>query len=84
MVKITAELPARLGRGKMVIKKMTASFGVVAKPQESHQTVDVCDVEGLCDAIEDLVRKRRRSPSGSGDPPPKARRTNCNVPEPPL
>jgi hypothetical protein len=48
----------------MVIKKIRTSFGVVAKLQESHQTVDVCDVDGLCDAIEELVRKHRRSPPG--------------------
>ncbi len=48
----------------MVTRKIAAPFGAVAKPQESHETVDAYDVEGLCDAIEELVRRRRLSHPG--------------------
>jgi hypothetical protein len=48
----------------MVIRKVTAPFAADAKPRESHETVDVYDVEGLCGAIEELVRRRKRPPLG--------------------
>ena len=48
----------------MVIKKIMALFRADAKPQE---TVDVYDVEGLCDAIEEVVKKRKQLP-GRGTP----------------
>jgi hypothetical protein len=43
----------------MVIKKIMALFCAAAKPQE---TVDVCDVAGLCDAIDEVVKKRKQLP----------------------
>ena len=43
----------------MVIRKAMALFRADAKPQE---TVDVYDVEGLCDAIEEVVKKRKQLP----------------------
>jgi hypothetical protein len=41
----------------MVIKKIMALFRADAKPQE---TVDVYDVAGLCDAIEEVVKKQKQ------------------------
>jgi hypothetical protein len=46
----------------MVIKKVPAPLGAEAKPRESRGIIDVCDIEALCDAIEELVQKRKRSP----------------------
>jgi len=43
----------------MVIKKVMALFRADAKPQE---TVDVYDVEGLCDAIDEVVKRRKQLP----------------------
>ena len=43
----------------MVIKKIMAPFRADAKPQE---TVDVYDVAGLCDAIEEVVKRRKQLP----------------------
>ena len=41
----------------MVIKKIMALFRADTKPQE---TVDVYDVAGLCDAIEEVVKKQKQ------------------------
>jgi hypothetical protein len=44
----------------MVIKKIRKSWRCfVPKPQE---TVDVYDVEGLCDAIDEVVKRRKQLP----------------------
>jgi hypothetical protein len=49
----------------MVIKKVMALFRADAKPQE---IVDVYDVEGLCDAIEEVVKKPTKLIPGFGRP----------------
>jgi hypothetical protein len=64
VVKFTRQLPAGLARGQMVIKKVMALFRPDAKPQE---TFDVYDVEGLCDAIDEVVKRRKQLP-GRGTP----------------
>jgi hypothetical protein len=43
----------------MVIKKVMAMFRGDAKPQK---TADVYDVEGLCDAIGEVVKRRKQLP----------------------
>jgi hypothetical protein len=48
----------------MVIKKIMALFRADAIPQK---TVDVYDVEGLCDAIDEVVKRRKQLP-GRGAP----------------
>jgi hypothetical protein len=48
----------------MVIKKVMALFRGDAKPQK---TADVYDVEGLCNAIEEVVKKRKQL-HGRGTP----------------
>jgi hypothetical protein len=59
VVKFTPSASRMASEGAMVIKKVMALFRPDAKPQE---TFDVYDVEGLCDAIEEVVKKRKQLP----------------------